>query len=328
MNRILCALSLSVLLASASAAADFTEVCGALSDGAAVRVALLDGTTREGRVAGWDGDRLKLIQQDGTAASCVEGDASALWLRERRTAGGVKAGALTGGIAGSLSMAGLVILFNAMDDDGIDDRAAVTMMLGLTGTGAGIGALVGGVTGSSLPKWELLWARPDWPADGGGSAASRPLRTGGVELLLGSGTGDGDGWPGKDGLAVGLRWRSELSPRWTVALEYAHFDAREPALPGPDGGYWYTSDAACHLLGALLQANLTTGAVRPYVVGSLGGYWWREDFLGGGLGGGVEADFGPNVAGRLEYRRHGNIQRLAEADPTLTSVMAGVTLAW
>lgn len=56
MNRIHCALSLSVLLASASAAADFAAVCGALSDGAAVRVAQLDGTTREGRIAGWDGE--------------------------------------------------------------------------------------------------------------------------------------------------------------------------------------------------------------------------------------------------------------------------------
>lgn len=331
MSRNSAALLLPVLLAAAAVAAatpagDFAAACTTLRDGAPVRLKLLDGSVLEGRVAGWDGARLRLVLQDGGAADCAGDDAAALWVRERRTAGGLKHGALIGGIAGGVGAIGLIALFSAMDDDGLGGGAAGAVLLMGLGGGAGIGALVGGVAGSSLPAWDLLWARPGWSAPPDPSRAGPELRTGGAELLLG--TASARDWPERNGLAYGLRWRSALSPRWSAALEVARFRA-EPAHEYPmDLSLHREYSDDCRHAGALLQYGLTTGGLRPYLVGGLGAYWWEEDYLGYDWGCGLEGDFGRRTVGRLEFRRHDNLQRLVETDPGLVSVQIGVGRSW
>jgi len=325
-----CAALLILLAAAAAAAAspagDFAAACTAVPDGALLRLRLTDGAVLEGRAAGWDGARLRLVLQDGSAATYGENDAAALWLRGRRTAGGLKHGAVIGGLAGGAGAIGLLALFSAADDDGLDGGAVGAVLLMGLGGGAGLGALVGGITGSSLPDWELLWARPGWAAPPVPSRAEQGPRTGGLELLLGAASARD--WPQQDGPAYGLRWRSALSPRWSAALELARFRAeparRYPPLLPEDR----VVEDDCRHAGTLLQGNLATGALRPYLVGGLGVYWWQEVFLGYNWGGGLEGDFGRRTVVRLELRRHGNLQRLVETDPGLTTVQIGVGRTW
>ncbi|MBK6901184.1 MAG: hypothetical protein IPH09_18615 [bacterium] len=331
------ALLLPVLLAAATVAAaspagDFAAACAALPDGAPIRLQLLDGSVLEGRVAGWDGARLRLVRQDGGAADCEGSDAAALWVRERHTAGGLKHGALIGGLAGGVGAIGLIALFSAMDDDGLSGGAAGAVLLMGLGGGAGLGALVGGITGSSLPAWDLRWARPGWSAPPDWSASPDPpragpeLRTGGLELLLGAASARD--WPQQDGLAYGLRWRSALSPRWSAALEVARFRA-EPAYEYPVDQSQHREDADdCRHAGALLQYGLATGDLRPYLLGGLGAYWWEESYLGYEWGCGLEGDIGRRAVGRLEFRRHDNLQRLMETDPGLVTIQIGVGRSW
>jgi hypothetical protein len=322
---LLVACAVVAVAAAATEPATFAGACAELPDGAPVRLARLDGATIEGLVAGWDGSRLQLVLPDGAAADCREDETAALWVRQVRTVGGLKLGGLLGGAASGLGMAVLLAVFSTADDDGLGDAVGPLMLISV-GAGAGIGALVGGIAGSSLPAWDLRWARPGWSAEPDRARAGSELHTGGLELLLG--TASARGWPEQDGMASGLRWRATLTPRWSAALEIARFRAepRHPFENDLSEHRDYSDD--CRHAGALLQFNLTTDDLRPYLVGGLGGYWWDENFLGGCWGGGLEGDVGRHAMGRLEYRRHGNIQRLVGSDPGLESVQIGVGWAW
>ncbi len=333
----LCVATCVATCAAADAATGIAGICASLPDGAAVRVVLRDGAETEGRVAGWDGAVLLLMTEDGGTAACAEVDMISLWKRESHAKGGAKVGAVTGGIVGCLGAAMLAVLIDAMDNygdggshDGTDDQHGDDVMqLVVTGTSAGavLGALLGGTAGSALPDWKLLWTRPGIPAALRSAAVQRRLRSGGLEVLIGSASARR--WPQDDGLAFAGRWRAKLSPRVWTALEVARHDvdAYEPVSMDL-GGSTPGGDVACWQAGVLLQANLALGEVRPYVVGGLGEYWWRENFLGGSWGGGLEAAIDPRTVVRLEYRRHGNLQRLAGADPTLESMMVGVAMTW
>lgn len=325
-------LMVSALCAATCAAADaatgIVGICASLPDGAAVRVVLRDGAATEGRVAGWDGAVLRLMTEDGGTAACAEADMISLWKRESHAKGGAKVGALTGCLAGFLGAAAIAALANALAEsgDGGDDDVVPLLATG-TVAGAGLGALLGATAGSALPDWKLLWTRPGIPAAARSVATHRRLRSGGLEVLLGSASARR--WPQDDGLAFAGRWRAKLSPRVWTALEVARHDVNAYEPVSMDlGGSTPGGDIACWQAGVLLQANLALGEVRPYVVGGLGGYWWREDFLGGSWGGGLEAAIDPRTLVRLEYRRHGNLQRLAGADPTLESMMVGVAMTW
>ena len=314
--------------AAEGAATGIAGICASLPDGAAVRVVLRDGAATEGRVAGWDGAVLRLMTEDGGTEACAEVDMISLWKRESHAKGGAKVGAVTGGIAGCLGAAAIAALATALAESG-DDGDDVVVPLLATGTlaGAGLGALLGGAAGSALPDWKLLWTRPGIPAAARSAAIQRRLRSGGLEVLFGSASARR--WPQDDGLAFAGRWRAKLSPRLWTALEVARHDVNAYEPVSMDlGGSTPGGDIACWQAGMLLQANLALGKVRPYVVGGLGGYWWRENFLGGSWGGGLEAAIDPRTVARLEYRRHGNLQRLAEADPTLESVMVGMAMTW
>lgn len=331
MTRRAAALLLPLLIAApafaaAPPAADFAAACAALPDGATLRLRLLDGTIVEGRAAGWDGVRLCLMRPDGVAAEGDGSVAAALWVRERQTVGGLKHGALIGGIAGGVGALGLVALFSSIDDDGLDGGAAVTLLMMGLGGGAGVGALVGGIAGSSLPDWELLWARPGWSAPPGRSPADLQPSTGGLELLLG--TSHADTGSERSGPACGLRWRSTLSPRWSAALEAAWYRAESARQYPVDPSVPHAYEDDCRHAGALLQCDLATGNLRPYLVGGLGVYWWQENFLGYGWGGGLAGNLGRRAVWRLEWRRHGNLQRLVETEPGLTSFLIGVGRTW
>jgi hypothetical protein len=259
-------------------------------------------------------------------AACAEADMISLWKRESHAKGGAKVGAVTGGLAGCLGAAALAVLVGALAKSG-DDVDVVPLLATGTSVGVGLGALLGGAAGSTLPDWKLLWTRPGIPAATRRVAEHRRLRSGGLEALFGSASARR--WPQDDGLAFAGRWRAKLSPRFWTALEVARHDvdAYEPVSMDL-GGSTPGADDACWQAGALLQANLALGEVRPYVVGGLGGYWWRENFLGGSWGGGLEGAIDPRTVVRLEYRRHGNLQRLDGADTSLESVMVGVAMTW
>jgi opacity protein-like surface antigen len=320
------AILMTCLLTATAAAGDFAGPCTALADGATVRIVLRDGTLVEGRAAGWDGLRLHVLDED-TAAGYAAVDVQALWVRNRHTGGGAKAGGLIGASGGAAFFTLLALILDSMDDDGVFVPGAA-LAGGLLGGGGG--ALIGAIVGSAFPDWELLY--------GDGTLGDEPTRfeTGRADRRLGGlAAGGGLAWTaGQDDPGLSCRFglttrafdRFELELLGaTHRLGPARRQSVEPAgLPAPTPPGVTTVWQA----GAELRLPFTHGPVRPYAAAGLAGYGWQETFLGLSWGGGLAVDLSDRLSGRLDYRHHDSIQNLTETDPEFESLTASLVLAW
>lgn len=119
--------------------------------GARVRLAVAPADTVSGH-CGWPEDGRLPVRWGGEERRVPLGDVEALWVRERGTASGARAGAIIGGLAA----AGFgMYLANGLCDDTAgcgSDTLSVGVLLGFIGAFAG--AATGGMIGGTTTGWD------------------------------------------------------------------------------------------------------------------------------------------------------------------------------
>jgi hypothetical protein len=289
----------------------------------------------EGAFLGSDGKSLLLGPED-RERSVPLGSIRALWVRGRRT---VQAAGIGGAAGGVLGLAYGLLICSLVEEDGggCGDLGPVALLtLAGSGAGAGVGALVG----SALPRWTLRWQRP---AD---AAEARPLRlrvvggastaaVGSLALTAGySALAD----PDQAGGSVGgsIRLMASVLPFVAVGPEAGlhRFGRRRFSF----ADVAYSVDQRVWHLGGVVRLGPAGGRLRPYALGGLGVYGYNldslstEEYFGGSLGAGVEADMpGRRIAGVLEGRWHAPLEDKypgPEPDGRFFTLAGGVSLRW
>jgi hypothetical protein len=103
---------------------------------------------------------------------------------------------------------------------------------------------------------------------------------------------------------------------------------------GPEAGYAFGSDRI-FAIGAVARLRVSSGRLRPYLVGGLGGnYWHRVNFgsaglFSGSLGAGVILAERSPAGLTLEVRMHQNLQRYGGAENwDFITVGGGIRFGW
>lgn len=346
MSRRFVFLLLATLLSEASSAAPTQEVGGApqsattpaaaapglalaaarLPRGQEVRVELRDGLRVQGSLLDAE-EGLRLQQADGTVLAVAAAEARALWTRGRGTWRGAKIGAVAGGVGLGLYGALLGSVISADDDGG------APVLLGLLGAAGGAvgGGTAGGLVGAALPRWRLVWGEESEPAAGRASQTSPGKGTGGLAV--------GAGWSAAiDGAdAGGLAWQALLLVRSVGGLrhglEFQYARPGEAAQGYPDLPY-STGRHPTRLWqvgwrGEIPLRRVRPGVVAPFLSGGLAAYSWQDTYAGFSLGGGLRLEPAPGGVGLLlEARRHDNLQRLTETDPSHWTATAAAVYGW
>ena len=170
---ILIAVAFGATLAVSPAAAQ--EVCeldmrlaafGGLELDDSLRIATVAGPLIEGRLVGSVCDSLYILSI-GRERFVRLGTIDAIWVRGTAIRGGMKSGALVGGIAGLA----FGLLFEWLSEElcdtgdcGHTTGETISIISFWTAIGAGTGALTGAGIGSMVPAWHLRYEAPEYVA--------------------------------------------------------------------------------------------------------------------------------------------------------------------
>lgn len=134
-----------------------------------LRVATVAGPLLEGRLVGSVCDSLYIVSI-GEERFVRLGTIDALWVQGTALRGGMKSGALVGGVAGLV----VGVLFEWLSDElcdtgdcGHTTGETISIISFWTAVGTATGALTGAGIGSMVPEWHLRYEAPRYAPAGG-----------------------------------------------------------------------------------------------------------------------------------------------------------------
>jgi hypothetical protein len=322
---------------------DPAQAFARVAPGAHVRIEERDGHVLEGRYVATTYGNVVL---DEPAIRIPAASIQKVWIRGRAT----KTGAIIGGIVVGVSSALLGAAAGAFCESDCGDFDVYRYGAIGFATGAGMGALTGGIVGAAFPKWHRL--------DLGGSPATKmgggvaPGRVGAFSFQGGRALGR-DRNSGSGGFGGRLGLSAQLPGGLAPGLEFGRFGLGRGSVPSPRGRALNFTESVSHF-GLSLTKTRDRGRLRPYGLASVGHYSWRgfnsfaldpdfqfvdskihRSFFGASVGGGARWRARRNLSLEMEGRWHTSLGRVAH--PTLdgpaqhwnmVSLTAGAKLLW
>lgn len=275
----------------APARAATPDELGRLRRGTLLRVNTSQAGWVEGPLLRVSGEALVVGAADGERSLPLAGVRS-VWARRRETSRGAKIGALVGGAGGLAFSAFTAALLAAEDEGGQED--VIGVLAGGTALSIAGGALVGGITGAALPRWDRVWGTGNAPppvVEGGETttAPGAPGRFASAEMSLGfARTGQDGGTEGGLSRRVALMGEFDLAPperatRPFVAVglegevhELGTTPPRPMRISTYTGGQTRFDTVMVRRsyqvrdVGGLVRAGVERGGVQPYALLGLG----------------------------------------------------------
>jgi len=303
---------------------NLTTAFADLETGKLVLVRTVFGLEYEGRWQGSDSETVYLAVPDREEWQAIpSADVEVIWVRGRATATGAKTLGIGGALIGFVYGLLLAAYLTDTDPDGSDVLPVIGLTSLTTVAGAAGGAAVGGLVGTALPRWHLVYSRqPDLsgasirPGSAPPAYPRKAPRLTMVNLSLGYTRGTED------------RAQAGLGGRATLLTELNRHVAVGPELGYAFNGYRRVSHTSDRVItttvpntfhaGAALQWTLFRSVLSPYVTGGLGLYIRHESYLGYSLGGGLQFSggrTGPNLSLDLRYHDSVSPQNSGFDDP-------------
>ncbi|HEY8150258.1 MAG TPA: hypothetical protein VIK51_15230 [Vicinamibacteria bacterium] len=179
-----------------------------------------------------------------------------VWIRGR----GTKTGAIIGGIVVGVSSALLGAAAGAFCESDCGDFDVYQYGAIGFATGAGMGALTGGIVGAAFPKWHRLVLGGSPAAKMGGGVA--PGRVGAFSIQGGRALGR-DRNSGSGGFGGRLGLSAQLPGGLAPGLEFGRFGLGRGSVPSPRGRALNFTESVSHF-GLSLTKTRDRGRLRPY----------------------------------------------------------------